>query len=147
MMTKLACITLVSVAAIGTYRPPLRVQEPAPRSASDGIYTEAQAARGREFYVDHCVSCHGDALVGQSAPPLTGDEFMSRWSDKTFRDLFEQIRVTMPPDGAGTLSRQQVADILAYKLHVEKFPAGTTDLGVDPDLLKQFRIIERPSRK
>jgi hypothetical protein len=60
------------------------------------------------------------------------------------RDLFEQIRVTMPPDGAGTLSRQQVADILAYKLSVEKFPASTTELGVDPDLQKQFRMIERP---
>jgi cytochrome c5 len=83
MMAKLACITLVSVAAIATCRPALRAQEPAPRSASDGIYTEAQAARGGEFYVDHCTSCHGDALVGQTASPLTGDEFMSRWSGKT----------------------------------------------------------------
>jgi quinoprotein glucose dehydrogenase len=117
-----------------------------PRSASDGIYTQAQATRGGEFYADQCASCHGNALGGQTAPPLTGAEFMSRWSGKTFRDLFEQIRVTMPSDGAGTLSRQQVADLLAYKLSVEKFPAGATELGVDPDLLKQIPIIERARR-
>jgi hypothetical protein len=70
---------------------------------------------------------------------------MSRWSGKTFRDLFEQFRVTMPSDGALTLGRQQFPDILAYyKLSVETFPAGTMELGVDPDLLKQIRMIERP---
>jgi hypothetical protein len=43
MMTKPACITLVGVAAIATRRPPLRAEEPAPRSAPDGIDAKAQA--------------------------------------------------------------------------------------------------------
>ena len=135
MVVVVAVIGILGVAVFSA-----RAQEPASRSLADGVYTEAQAARGKEAYADRCASCHGPALEGKIAPPLTGDEFMAKWGGKTFRDLFDQIRATMPQDGAGTLGRPMVADILAYKLSVEKFPAGTTELGTNPDVLKQIRI-------
>jgi mono/diheme cytochrome c family protein len=134
---------IVTIAAVASVSPlPAREQEPAVRSVAEGVYTEAQARRGQEAYADRCASCHGPLLEGKSAPPLTGDEFMAKWSGRTLRDLFVQIRATMPQEGAGTLSRQMVADMLAYKLSVEGFPPGTAELGTNPDVLKQF-LIER----
>ena len=41
-------------------------------AATDGLYTEAQAARGRAIYAKRCALCHGDQLQGNPAPPLTG---------------------------------------------------------------------------
>src|SRR5690349_4120126 len=78
----------------------------------DGVYTEAQAGRGQTAYGQACVSCHGPDLAGaDSAPPLTGPEFMAGWNDQTVDDLFERIRVTMPADAPGSLSREQYVDI------------------------------------
>ena len=34
------------------------------RTAGDGVYSEAQAARGHALYRDTCAKCHGDALEG-----------------------------------------------------------------------------------
>jgi len=40
----------------------------------------------------------------------------------------------------GTLSRQQNADIVAYLLSFNQFPAGKTELAKDTDILKQIRF-------
>ena len=34
------------------------------KSAADGVYTEAQSARGQALYDKMCASCHGDRLDG-----------------------------------------------------------------------------------
>jgi hypothetical protein len=82
---------------------------------------------------------------GEEAPPLTGSAFMANWSGLTVGDLFERIRLSMPEGRPGTLSRQQNADILAYILNVNQFPAGKTELQRDTDRLKQIRFLaEKP---
>ena len=100
----------------------------------DGVYTAEQARRGGMLAADRCVACHGDRLAGgESAPPLAGDQFNATWEGVMLSDLFDRIRMTMPLESPGSLSRQQTADILAYMLSVGSFPAGTamaTDAGV-----------------
>src|SRR5215475_2503916 len=49
------------------------------RTANDGVYSEAQAARGRTLYQEKCAKCHGDTLQGRTAPPLTGESFLGVW--------------------------------------------------------------------
>jgi quinoprotein glucose dehydrogenase len=115
-------------------------------SVWDGVYSEEQAARGRPVYVKECSSCHGASLSGgESAPPLSGSAFMADWSGLSVGDLFERVRLSMPEGRPGTLSRQQNADILAYMLSVNQFPAGKTELQKDTDRLRQIRFLaEKP---
>ena len=113
----------------------------ATRSVWDGVYTDAQAERGRPLYNQHCASCHADTLMGgEMSPPLVGGEFLSNWNGLTLGDLFERIRTTMPQNNAGKLSREVNADITAYILSVNKFPAGKTELPHATEFLKQIRI-------
>jgi len=111
------------------------------RSVWDGVYTAEQAQRGSKLYANECASCHGTALNGgESAPPLTGGEFFSNWNGLTVGDLFERIRVSMPADKPGKLSREQDADILAFMLNVNQFPEGKTELDHRTEVLKQIRF-------
>jgi cytochrome c len=111
------------------------------RSVWDGVYTADQGKRGATLYAAECASCHGSALNGgESAPPLTGSEFFSNWNGLTVGDLFERIRVSMPADHPGKLTREQDADILAFMLSMNQFPAGKTELDHRTEMLKQIRF-------
>jgi mono/diheme cytochrome c family protein len=125
------------------------LQEGTTASVWDGVYSEAQAARGGEAYRQACVNCHGPELEGADmTPPLTGGTFTSNWNDLTLGDLFERIRATMPLDKPGTLSRQQNADLVAFLLKANQWPAGTTELSRELGALKQIRIqSSKPERK
>jgi len=112
----------------------------APLVPSQGIYTAAQAKRGQVFYQDFCEACHGPALAGDTAAPLVGPKFDEGWAGRTYRDLFEKIRTTMPPDAPGTITRPQTAAILSYKLSLEGFPAGSTELTTDTAVLRGMAI-------
>jgi mono/diheme cytochrome c family protein len=107
----------------------------------DGIYSDEQAASGREVYSAKCSACHGSSLEGGDvAPALVGDQFNSTWSGTPLSDLFERIRSTMPADAPGTLNRQQVADVLAHLLKSGKFPAGAAALAPDAATLMRIRF-------
>jgi quinoprotein glucose dehydrogenase len=107
----------------------------------DGVYTKEQAQRGQPLYKQYCASCHGEMLEGiEMAPPLAGAEFLDQWSGQTLGDLFERIRATMPRDKPGRLSRDVNADITAYMLGYNQFPAGNTELSRDTQVLQQIRI-------
>ena len=91
--------------------------------------------------MDQCARCHGaDLSGGDSVPPLNSTEFLSNWNTLTVGDLFERVRVSMPADKPGTLSRQQDSDILAYVLSDNKFPAGKSELGTQTEVLKQIKF-------
>ena len=66
----------------------------------DGVFTDAQAARGQALYGKRCASCHGDALKGAQAPPLVGDVFVSHWQTQPLSELVNKIRNTMPADAS-----------------------------------------------
>jgi mono/diheme cytochrome c family protein len=114
----------------------------ATRSVWDGVYTEAQAKRGSTVYHQHCASCHGPELEGngETAGPLVGPVFTSNWNGVTVGDMFERTRVSMPLDKPGTLSRQQIADVLAYMFSENKLPVGKSELARQPEILKQIKF-------
>lgn len=115
------------------------------RSVWDGVYTEEQAKRGETLYNKECASCHGDTLIGAGgASPLTGGTFLSNWNGLTVGDLFERIRKTMPQGSLGKLTKQQDADVLAYILSFNKFPAGKTELPRQVEFLKEIRLEAKP---
>jgi mono/diheme cytochrome c family protein len=115
------------------------------RSVWDGVYTPDQSKRGEAAYAKSCASCHGSALTGgESAPPLAGGDFLSNWNGLTVGDLYDRFRTTMPADRPGALKRDEYADILAYVLSMNQFPAGKTELERQTEVLKQIRIEPKP---
>ena len=117
---------------------PLFSQESA-RSVWDGVFNDDQAKRGQAVFVEECSVCHGRDLEGADmTPPLTGAGFMSNWDGLTVGDLVDRIRTTMPLNRPGALSRQQNADVVAYILRFNQFPAGKEELPRDIQALKQI---------
>lgn len=104
----------------------------AARTVWDGIYTDAQAQRGRGFYAEHCASCHGADLEGAENRPLKGDRFWATWQDTTVERLLTHVSTNMPhsEDGSlkGTLGARVYADIVAHILTANQFPAGASEL-------------------
>jgi len=108
------------------------------QTVRQGVYTEAQATRGQAIYKDRCASCHGDGLAGRMGPSLTGDAFLTVWSQEPLFELAGKIRNTMPQTDPGSLTWQQTADLVAYILQVGKFPAGRSELRGDEQALKEI---------
>ncbi|MBI2834367.1 MAG: cytochrome c [Acidobacteria bacterium] len=129
----------------------VRAQEAAGGAAASiwkGVYTEEQAKRGDALYASHCAACHGPTLKGtEMGPPLTGSEFTNAWSGLTVGDLLERSRAMLPED-PGKMGRQEqaeiLAEILAFILSMNKYPAGTTGLSHDMQVLKQIKIGPKP---
>ena len=115
--------------------------------AADGIYSADQAHRGEALYQKQCVSCHGSALDGAGPyPPLSGDDFLTKYEGQPTLNLYDMIQKLMPADKPGTLTRPEAADLLAYILSFNKFPAGKTDLPSDEDSLKKL-VLPKPAPK
>jgi mono/diheme cytochrome c family protein len=109
------------------------------RTVWDGVYNEEQAQRGRAAFLEQCSNCHGRDLEGADmTPPLTGGGFMSNWDGLSVGDLADRIRVSMPLNSPGTLSRQQTADVVAYILRFNQFPAGKEELAREVPMMKQI---------
>ena len=107
-----------------------------------GVYTEAQATRGQAQFATDCAPCHGSTAQGNGeAPALTGAEFTADWIGLTMGDLFDRIRTTMPQDQPGKLSRDQYADISAFLLKINGYPAGQKDLDKRSEYLKAIGFV------
>ena len=104
-----------------------------------GVYTDAQAARGKEQFTAVCLRCHGPDLTGVTAPALKGDRFHQTFGREPLDRLFLKVRDTMPPNKAGTLSPQQLVDLIAYVLSANALPPGDIPLASDVETLKQIR--------
>lgn len=145
LVTIVALTTLVVFPSAARTRHAALPQEApaASRSVWDGVYTDAQMKRGDAIYVRECSTCHGATLKGgEGSPALTGPDFSASWDGRTLGDLFEKIRQTMPapPEQPGKLTAQQNADVVAYILSVNSFPAGATELPTAVEQLKRIRI-------
>jgi hypothetical protein len=69
-----------------------------------------------------------------------GGEFLANWNGLTVGDLFDRIRTTMPANRAGSLNRDRTAEILAFVLSMNQFPAGPAELERQTEALKQIRF-------
>jgi mono/diheme cytochrome c family protein len=129
------CVAVVALTLSSSLS--LRAQQ---RTVKDGVYTDAQATRGKAIFGMRCALCHGERLEGAAGPPLAGDEFLGPRDSQPISDLFDKINATMPADAPGTLEPQQVADLVAFILQANTFPAGRTALASAATLLKQIAI-------
>jgi mono/diheme cytochrome c family protein len=113
----------------------------APKSVWDGAYTEEQSKRGAASYTAECSECHSPELMGDGfAPALAGTDFLNAWNGLSLGDLFERIRVSMPPGKETAVPAETKADIVAYILQANKFPAGKTEIVAQTDALKGIKF-------
>jgi mono/diheme cytochrome c family protein len=136
---RLAALVLVALMVVvaGSL---LGAQQTTAPSVWTGVYTLAQAKRGA-LKSGLCVECHGDGFVGGPAPELATDDFRVRWEGRSVGDLFELIRKTMPDNDPGALAREECADLVAYILALNKFPAGTVEITTAAEPMQQIRIL------
>jgi mono/diheme cytochrome c family protein len=112
-----------------------------PSSVWKGVYTDAQSRRGKAEYEAACAECHGPTLSGgDNVPDLSGAAFLANWDGLSAQDLFSRIRTTMPASKPGTLSDSATVEVMAYVFQVNHFPAGDTELPMDPGALRQIAI-------
>jgi S-disulfanyl-L-cysteine oxidoreductase SoxD len=94
----------------------------------DGVYTAAQAERGQRVSQASCFGCHAQT---EWANPM----FLTVWSGRPVGVLYENLRMTMPYDAPGRLSREEYADVVSYMLRLNNVPAGETELPSDAESL------------
>ncbi len=97
------------------------------KTADQGIYTSAQAARGSKVFDAHCVSCHRE---GGTAPVLAGERFTKSFADATLLAVFTTIQTTMPRQAPGSLTEAEYVDAVAHLLRLNGYPDGMTELAV-----------------
>jgi mono/diheme cytochrome c family protein len=92
-------------------------------------------------------ACHGAALNGTGeAPALVGGEFVSHWDTMTLGDLYDRVRTTMPQNDPQSLTREDYADVLAFLLKNNGFPAGGQPLDRRSEVLATIGITaEKPA--
>lgn len=106
----------------------------------DGAYTEAQAVRGEKLYQEHCSACHGSQMQGiEEAPTLKQGAFVYNWDGMPVSVLFQRLRETMPLDDPRGTPRKVKADILAYIMAQNNFPAGKVELPYQNARLKRIQ--------
>lgn len=95
-----------------------------------GVYSAAQAERGKAAYLQHCARCHRDDLGGQNARPLKGSYFLDHWREFKLELLYNSLRANMPPPNArrGEIPDDTYLDILTFLLQGNGLPAGTREL-------------------
>jgi len=134
---------LLCVVAISTsYADPT---EQGVSSVFDGVFTVEQSARGKIQYLKTCERCHKKDLAGDASeeiPPLVGEKFLSEWSKWTVGDLFERSSTKMPPKAKDRphLTHEAYADIVAYILEQNGFPAGASELPPSIDALLEIEM-------
>ena len=111
----IAAATGVAVAAgilAGSIVEPAAAQ--AAKTVLDGVYSDAQATRGKKLYVDSCSSCHQEGLQGADlAPALKGEDFILKWAGSSMQDLFTKIVTTMPADAPATSCTSRTATVFS----------------------------------
>jgi quinoprotein glucose dehydrogenase len=132
-----AAVTLVVASSASSRAVVAFAAQAGDKAAAGPSYTEEQSKRGEAVYTKSCGFCHEDQSM---APPLQGDGFLKSWSDKTAGALFDKIQMTMPLNEPGTMSDQQSADLVAYILKLNHFPAGQEPLAHDAAALNSISL-------
>jgi mono/diheme cytochrome c family protein len=98
-----------------------------------GIYSTAQANRGRDQFRSTCAECH-------TTPEFADNAFKLKWSRRTVGDLYSFIHQNMPDNAPGILTPQQAADLTAYILQLNEIPAGSAQLPADDARLQGISL-------
>lgn len=117
------------------------VADAAGRSIRDGVYTEEQSRRGEAIFLATCASCHRPEMTGSMiVPALLGEAFLERWRRKSVGDLFEKAKSMPPVPIPVRPTPGEYADVVAYILGRNAFPAGPLELAADFEALATIRL-------
>jgi mono/diheme cytochrome c family protein len=105
-------------------------------TTADGVYTPQQAAAGKDLYAQACEGCHQPAK-------FAGAEFARAFGRKPLSEI-DGAMAEMPADNPGSLSRDDVASLIAYFLSMNDYPSGATPLAGDVETLKRITVAPRP---
>jgi mono/diheme cytochrome c family protein len=126
-------MALVTVGALSQRAPAQSSSPETTRSTASGVYTDEQAARGRDTYQMQCKSCH-------TPTSHTGPVFASWWDRKPLSELYQFIATRMPKNEPGSLQPQEYIEVVAYLLKLNDMPSGSDELPADSVALKKIRI-------
>jgi mono/diheme cytochrome c family protein len=129
-MQRLACL----IAVLFVLAPAAaRAQGDSSEKSTASAVSDAQAQRGEAAFRGNCVNCH-------TVKQFVTSDFVKTWNERPVFDLFEQLRVNMPQDNPGKLTRQQYIDIVTYLFKANGAGAGEHELAPDDDAMKAVRI-------
>ena len=116
------------------------------RTVWDGVFSTAQAERGKAVYESFCASCHSEDLSGGGryecveAPHLKG---LDNLDGRDLAGIFEWTKDHMPPGDPSSVSADEKLDVFAYICQQNGAPAGQAELKLTTDL-RTIRITLKP---
>lgn len=114
-------------------------------TTNSGVYTKAQADGAKEQFDKICGDCHAFTVAAKKKPkdlPLGDEPFFESWTGRPLSEMITLIALTMPNDGSATLTDAEAADLVAYILQQNGYPAGPKPLTTE----SASAVIERPRK-
>ncbi len=134
MTVVMAAFTIgIVTAASPTFAPATAGGQAPTKSTNDGVYTKAQGERGQKVFADKCTACHESSR-------FSGEAFHEAWDGKAMKEIWDIASGTMPEDNPGSLKQQEYADILAYFLSLNEYPAGEAELAGNAAAMAAIKI-------
>jgi mono/diheme cytochrome c family protein len=112
-------------------------------AAPPALFTQAQQTAGAGVYTQNCAECHGDNLEGGVGPALSGAAFAPAAKKDTVHKIFKIITTKMPLGQPGSLSHDEYAEVMAYILSKNGFPAGSTALDYNATLTSAVPFVSQ----
>jgi len=111
-----------------------------------GVYSKAEADRGKEAYRQLCSRCHGtDLKGGLTAPGLVGAKFFDRWHDLRLGDIVAYIQAAMPREHEFYVPADSARAIVGLMLEESGVPPGQDNMSTDTNVQHTI-LITRPRR-
>jgi mono/diheme cytochrome c family protein len=111
----------------------LPAQGAPPATTMAGIFTVAQATKGKNVFFSNCLGCH-------TVASHTGQAFQLKWFGRPLHDLYDYLSSAMPKTSPGSLSEDEYVWVTAYILRLNGMPPGRTELSPEPSWLKAVRV-------
>ena len=142
---RLLCVWTAGAAtllAAAAFSQPAQPGQASAATTWDGVYSDAQAARGQSAYGRSCGGCHQDDLGGgdEGEPPLRGPDFARSWEGYTVAALYDTVATEMPKSNPGSLPLETCIDIVAFLLQSNGMPSGLTELTTDIEALDRIHL-------
>lgn len=118
---RLSLVVAVAAAALIAPRVAPRAEATTTSAPDTAVYSDSQAARGRQWYESQCQRCH-------PADDMRSEDFKVKWNGQRALDLFAIISSTMPEEEPGTLTRNTYVDIVAYLMKLNGIAATAAPL-------------------
>lgn len=140
-MKTLLTLLLVTCSAVVVAQTPM---------TTEGVFSKAQAQRGKNVYTKNCQGCHSNNLQGEGIePPLIDTLFIDAWREDKLFSLYDFIATRMPKEGRstkpGSLTPQQYVDVVTYILERNGYPSGTAELTQEQLTTTQFVGLDGPA--